>query len=104
LGVEVTLVDAPDRLILPGRVQRMSGAGLKIPHMGWNQIDLRRRSIGGEYRRLSWRATGLRVIVSGGVRSLDVLRRAKDQPGIEGIIVGRALYIGAIDLRAALVE
>jgi len=25
-----------------------------------------------------------------------------NQPGIEGVIVGRALYTGAIDLRAAL--
>lgn len=47
-------------------------------------------------------ATGLRVIASGGVNSIDDVRRLMDQPGIEGVIVGRALYTGAIDLRAAL--
>jgi phosphoribosylformimino-5-aminoimidazole carboxamide ribotide isomerase len=47
-------------------------------------------------------ATGLRVIASGGVNSIDDVRRLVNQPGIEGVIVGRALYTGAIDLRAAL--
>jgi len=26
--------------LLPGRVTRMVGSGLKIPHMGWNQLDV----------------------------------------------------------------
>lgn len=26
--------------LLPGHVTRMSGRGLKIPHMGWNQLDV----------------------------------------------------------------
>jgi len=31
--------------ILPGRVRRFEGleSGLKVPHMGWNQIEVRRR-------------------------------------------------------------
>ncbi len=47
-------------------------------------------------------ATGLRVIASGGVRSIDDVMRLQNTPGIEGVIIGRALYVGAIDLRAAL--
>jgi imidazole glycerol-phosphate synthase subunit HisH len=26
--------------ILPGKVTRMAGSGLKVPHMGWNQLDV----------------------------------------------------------------
>ncbi len=44
------------------------------------------------------------VIASGGVTDLDDLRalRAASGRGIEGVIVGRALYDGAIDAAAAL--
>jgi phosphoribosylformimino-5-aminoimidazole carboxamide ribotide isomerase len=50
------------------------------------------------------RATGLRVIASGGVRSLmDVATLAtKGEDGVSGVIIGRALLSGAIDLRAVL--
>jgi phosphoribosylformimino-5-aminoimidazole carboxamide ribotide isomerase len=46
------------------------------------------------------RATGLRVIASGGVASLDDVRRLLPHAGagIEGVIVGRALYTGAVPL------
>jgi phosphoribosylformimino-5-aminoimidazole carboxamide ribotide isomerase len=46
------------------------------------------------------RATGLRVIASGGVASLaDVLRlKAAAGAGIEGVIIGQALYTGAVAL------
>ena len=45
------------------------------------------------------RETGLRVIASGGVSSLADVLCLSNQPGIEGVIIGRALYTGAIDLR-----
>jgi phosphoribosylformimino-5-aminoimidazole carboxamide ribotide isomerase len=50
------------------------------------------------------RATGLRVIASGGVATLADVDRVKavESDGVEGIIIGRALYAGQIDLRAAL--
>lgn len=48
------------------------------------------------------RASGLRVIASGGVGSLDDIRRLKAAPGVEGVIVGQALYTGAITLPDAL--
>jgi phosphoribosylformimino-5-aminoimidazole carboxamide ribotide isomerase len=50
------------------------------------------------------RACELSVIVSGGVASLDDVRRAKaaEPRGVVGVIVGRALYQGQVDLRQAL--
>lgn len=49
-------------------------------------------------------ATGLRVIASGGVATLTDVERVKamEATGVDGIIIGRALYTGQIDLRAAL--
>jgi phosphoribosylformimino-5-aminoimidazole carboxamide ribotide isomerase len=45
-----------------------------------------------------------KLIASGGVASLDDLRalKAHEKDGIAGVICGRALYDGRIDLRAAL--
>jgi len=50
------------------------------------------------------RHTGLRIIASGGVASLaDVIRtRAQAKQGVVGVIIGRALYDGRIDLPQAL--
>ncbi len=50
------------------------------------------------------RASGLAIIASGGLASLDDLRRLSRHPGIEGAIIGRALYTGAIDLAEAVRE
>lgn len=47
------------------------------------------------------RATGLRVIASGGVASLRDVGRTH-QAGLSGVIIGRALYEGDIDLQDAL--
>jgi len=48
--------------------------------------------------------TGLRVIASGGVASVDDIRVLKEveHNGIEGVIIGKALYTGAVDLAQAL--
>jgi len=50
------------------------------------------------------RGSGLRVIASGGVASLEDMRMlaAMEGDGVEGVIVGQALYTGAIDLAAAI--
>jgi phosphoribosylformimino-5-aminoimidazole carboxamide ribotide isomerase len=52
------------------------------------------------------KAVSIPVIVSGGVSSLDDLADIKDRaattPGLAGVISGRALYDGRIDLQAAL--
>ncbi len=49
-------------------------------------------------------ASGLKIIASGGVASLDDIRALADHvsDGIEGVIVGQALYTGAISLTEAL--
>ena len=44
---------------------------------------------------------GLPVIASGGIAGVEDLRRLAAIPGVTGAIVGRALYTGAVDLRAA---
>jgi len=49
-------------------------------------------------------ATGLPVIASGGMSSLDDLRQLARHAGIEGAIIGRALYTGAIALEDAVGE
>lgn len=46
-------------------------------------------------------AAGVPVIASGGVKDLEDVRRAA-QAGLEGVIIGQALYTGAIDLAAAV--
>jgi len=50
------------------------------------------------------RAVHIPIIASGGVSSLEDIRRLKDLEscGVEGVIVGRALYTGAFDLREAI--
>ena len=54
-------------------------------------------------RRLAQRS-GLKVIASGGVASLDDIAALKSLVpfGVEGVIVGRALYTGAVDLGEAI--
>ena len=39
------------------------------------------------------------MIVSGGVSSVDDIKKAKDLKNIEGIIIGKAIYDGDIDLK-----
>ncbi len=48
--------------------------------------------------------TGLRVIASGGVASLDDIRALKEveADGVVGVVIGKALYTGAIDLAQAI--
>lgn len=48
------------------------------------------------------RAAGVPVFASGGVGSLDDIRQIAGLRGVAGVIVGRALYSGAVDLRQAL--
>jgi phosphoribosylformimino-5-aminoimidazole carboxamide ribotide isomerase len=48
------------------------------------------------------RAASIAVLASGGVGSLDDLRQLAAIPGVDGAVVGRALYSGAVDLRRAL--
>ena len=52
------------------------------------------------YRELS-EALGLRISASGGVSSLEDVRRLKEM-GIYGAVIGKAYYTGAISLKEAL--
>ena len=44
------------------------------------------------------------VIVSGGVSSIDDVKKAKNLKNVEGIIVGKAIYDGDIDLKNLVLE
>jgi phosphoribosylformimino-5-aminoimidazole carboxamide ribotide isomerase len=48
------------------------------------------------------RESKLRVIASGGVASLDDVKKARSGAGIEGIIIGQALYQGLVSLDEAI--
>lgn len=50
------------------------------------------------------KASGIEVIASGGVASLEDIRRVKayEKDGVTGCIIGKAIYTGAVDLRQAL--
>src|SRR6266545_49232 len=48
------------------------------------------------------KAAGIDVFASGGVGSIDDIRQLATVPELAGVIVGRALYSGAVDLGAAL--
>ena len=47
--------------------------------------------------------TNINIIASGGVKTIEDLRAA-NKIGCEGIIIGKALYEGTIDLKKALEE
>jgi phosphoribosylformimino-5-aminoimidazole carboxamide ribotide isomerase len=48
------------------------------------------------------RHTGLKVIAAGGVASLEDIRRLGGEEGVEGVIVGQALYSGTLSLSEAI--
>jgi phosphoribosylformimino-5-aminoimidazole carboxamide ribotide isomerase len=52
------------------------------------------------------RSSGLGVIASGGVATLADIRALATYAcdGIEGVVVGQAIYTGALDLAAAIAE
>jgi phosphoribosylformimino-5-aminoimidazole carboxamide ribotide isomerase len=58
-------------------------------------------SISALVDQASHQPSPIAVIASGGVSSLDHIRRLADL-GVEGVIIGTALYTGAIDLKEAL--
>ena len=48
-------------------------------------------------------ASGAQIVASGGVRSIEDIRALKSA-GVAGVIVGKAIYTGALDLAAAIAE
>jgi phosphoribosylformimino-5-aminoimidazole carboxamide ribotide isomerase len=67
--------------------------------------DGTRRGVNVEETRRVARAVKIPVIASGGVATLEDIRRLKEieKDGVEGVIVGRALYTGAFRLAEAIV-
>jgi len=51
-------------------------------------------------------ATKLEVVLSGGISSINDLKRLKTLPGrgLKGVIIGKALYEGRVDLKEAIEE
>jgi len=49
-------------------------------------------------------AAGVPIFASGGVGSLEDIRQLAGIPGVDGVVVGRALYTGAVSLRDAMAE
>ena len=48
------------------------------------------------------KASGTKVIASGGVSGIEDIRRLQQAKGIEGVVIGKALYTGALSLAEAL--
>jgi phosphoribosylformimino-5-aminoimidazole carboxamide ribotide isomerase len=46
--------------------------------------------------------SGLRIIVGGGIGSMKDVRECFNNDGIDGVIIGKALYTGNVDLKKAL--
>ncbi len=53
------------------------------------------------YSELADRFPSLNIIASGGVSAMDDIRALRDM-GLQGAIVGKAYYVGAIDLKEAI--
>jgi phosphoribosylformimino-5-aminoimidazole carboxamide ribotide isomerase len=85
-----------------------TGLALQMKNIGLHTAiftDVSRDGLGIGLDVLSTRelaeASGLAVIASGGVRALEDVIAAK-QAGLAGVIIGRALYDGTIDLPEAI--
>lgn len=59
------------------------------------------RGLNVEVARIFHKNTGLDVIAAGGVSNLEDIQSARDA-GLQGVIIGRALYEGQIDLARAI--
>jgi len=66
--------------------------------------DGTREGVNIEETRKIAQSVNIPVIASGGVATLDDIRRLVplEQDGVEGVIVGRALYNGSFTLREVL--
>jgi phosphoribosylformimino-5-aminoimidazole carboxamide ribotide isomerase len=107
LGDDELLRWAIDRLG-DGLVIALDAREGRVATHGWTQISDRDGMLGGPnlkaLRRLAQAAPPLNVIASGGVGSLDDLRRLRDLglENLRGVVVGRAIYEGRVTIPAAL--
>mgnify|MGYP005842654611 FL=1 len=106
-------IDARDGLVRTRGWQASSGLpaldlALRIRTLGLRTViftDIRRDGLGGGLNLAATKeladASGLDVIASGGVHTLSDVRAVKEA-GLAGVIIGRALYDGTIELGEAL--
>ena len=91
----------PDPLVLARRVATLGAAAIVYTDIARDGTER-----GPDLERTSAiaRAAGVPVIASGGIGSLDDVRAvaARAADGVAGMIIGRALYTGAIRLEDAL--
>ncbi|UCF97817.1 MAG: 1-(5-phosphoribosyl)-5-((5-phosphoribosylamino)methylideneamino)imidazole-4-carboxamide isomerase [Spirochaetaceae bacterium] len=92
---------APPDVELAVRVGELGLAGIVYTSIG------RDGTLGGpdiERTNRIAEVSGMPVILSGGIGSMEDVRRVADQghPGIEGLIIGKAIYEGRVDLRELL--
>ncbi len=92
--------DSGSDVIALGREIRAAGVSLVVHTDIGRDGDL--AGVNAESSAELARETGLHVIASGGVNSIEDVLRLKGSSGIEGVIIGRALYTGAIDLAQLL--
>ncbi len=101
----------PARIIVAvdGRSTRVAALGMQAKQAGATALlytdvarDGTERGPNVEETASLARAVDMPILASGGVASVDDLKRLAAIPGVEGTVVGRALYTGAIDLREAL--
>jgi phosphoribosylformimino-5-aminoimidazole carboxamide ribotide isomerase len=91
-------------LAIPEALERVRAAGVR--HILVTATD-RDGTLGGPRLDLLERflaEDGLRVVAAGGIGRLEDVRAilALGRPALEGIVIGRALYEGTVDLAAAL--
>lgn len=91
---------APDTVFDVGRRAREAGAAALL----YTDVARDGTALGPDVETTAAlaREVGLPVLASGGVASTEHLRALAEVPGVAGVVVGRALYTGALDLRAAL--
>ncbi len=89
--------DGGGDVITIGKQIRSAGVSLVVHTDIGRDGDL--SGVNGEASIRLARETGLQVIASGGVSSIEDVLRLKDVVGIEGAIIGQALYTGALDLK-----
>jgi phosphoribosylformimino-5-aminoimidazole carboxamide ribotide isomerase len=111
--VVVSLDAKGDELYVDGWTRssgrRVADVARQLADAGVTQLiltDIQRdgmlRGINLERLRETAAALPLPIIIAGGVTSLDDLVALRQVPGVNGAIIGKALYTGSIDLKAAL--
>jgi len=82
--------------------RELAGAGVAQLILTDIQRDGMLGGVNVDRLRATTAALPLPVIIAGGVTSLEDLIALKRMAGVNGAIIGKALYTGAIDLKAAL--